>query len=301
MKAHPRPGRKASSARALVIALTTAATVAAAAGIAAAPREALAQRKPGKSAAPSSPPLPPPVDVKAIERGLQSRDAAEVLAALGAAQSAGAAAAGAARAIEDLLRRGATPPILKAAIQALGALGTASSSAALRPYVQHRAADIRREAARALAATRGPEAVAALREGLRSSDGMVRGLAAAGLGGLGSSEALPDLFTALDRDVTEAAASIGRLCDADACQRLLERLGRVGFDVMTSGIDPMLFRPKPLPEDVQLAIVRRVRDLGTPEAGRYLADVGSRWPAGASPRVKEALAAAVASIPGAGS
>jgi HEAT repeat protein len=260
--------------------------------ICAAPGEAHAQRKRAAPAAPA-------FDVKALEQDLRSGDAARALAALAAARDAGAAAAGAAGAIEELLRRGATAPIMKSAIEALGALGQTTSSATIRPYVRHRAAELRREAARALATTKGPEAIAALREGLRSGDGMVRGLSAAGLGGLGAVEALPDLFTALDRDVTEAAASIGQLCDPAACRKLVERLGAIGFDVITSGLDPILLRAKPLPEDLLLEIVRRVRNLGTPQAGRYLADVASRWPPGASPRVKEALEAAVDAIPGA--
>jgi HEAT repeat protein len=288
MRAGPEPGRESVAiARAIALALAVSA-------LCAAPAEARAQ---GKRPAPAAPAF----DVKALERRLQSGDAAQALMALAAARDAGPAAAGAAPAIEDVLRRGATAPIMKAAIEALGALGQPSSSAPIRPYVWHRMAELRREAARALAATKGSEAVAALREGLRSSDGMVRGLSAAGLGGLGAAEALPDLFAALDRDVTEAAASIGQLCDPAACRRLLGQLGAIGFDVITSGLDPILFRVRPLPEDLLLEIVQRVRNLGTPEAGRYLADVASRWPAGGSPRVKEALAAAVASIPGAGS
>lgn len=239
----------------------------------------------------------PPLDVKGMERRLRGSDAEAVMAALAEARDAGAAAAAVAPAIEDLLRRGATPPIMRSSLEALGALGQASSSAAIRPYVQHRAPEIRREAARALSATKGAEAVAALRDALRSGDGMVRGLAAAGLGILGAREALPDLFTALDRDVPEAAPAIGQLCDPEACRRLLDRLGTIGFDVITSGLDPVLLRP--LPEELLLAVVTRVRDLGTREAGRYLVEVSARWPASGSPRVKAALEAAADAIPGA--
>ena len=250
----------------------------------------------------------PAFDIKALEQRVRGPDPAEVLAALAEARDAGPTAAAAAPIIEDLLRRGATLPIMKAALEALRALAQPSSSPAIRPYIQHRDPDIRREAARALTETRGPDATAALRAALRSNDGMLRGLAAAGLGTVGALEALPDLFLALDRDIPEAATSIGQLCDPKSCRRLLDRMGTIDFAVMTSALDGILLRPPsrpqphsepPLPEDLLLDVVRRVRDLATPEAGRYLADIAARWPASASPRVKSELDAASRAVPAA--
>jgi HEAT repeat protein len=236
------------------------------------------------------------VDVKGIVQKILAGDAALVLEGLGAARDAGAAAAPAAPAIEDLLRHGATVPVAKAALEALGAIGQGSSSAAIRPYSRHRTPELRRQAVKALLSTKGAEAISAFEEGLRSGDGVVRGYSASGLGNLGAKEALPDLFAALDRDVTEAAPAIGQLCDPADCKRFVDRLGKVSFEVTTSGLDPILFRAQALPDDLLLDIVRKLRALGTLEAGRYLADVQARWPASGSAAVKEAIDAASPAI-----
>src|SRR5262252_7279448 len=148
----------------------------------------------------------PAVDTKSIVEKIKSGDAAKMMEGLSAASAGGAAAA---PAIEDVLRKGASLAVTKAAIEALGAIGQSSSSAVLRPLLHHRVQDVRRAAAKVLGKTKGAEAVAAFKEGLRSGDAAVRGYAASGLGNLGATDALPDLFTALDKNVTEASAAIG--------------------------------------------------------------------------------------------
>lgn len=239
----------------------------------------------------------PTIDAKSVEAKLHAADASAIADGLAAAKQAGHGALAVAPAIEDLLRRGVPVTIAKAAIEALGAIGSASSSAAIRPYLAHRNAELRKAAVRALGQTKGPDAIAAFRDGLRSSDAAVRGFSASGLGDLGAAAALPDLFLALDRNVNEAAAAIGQLCTPADCEKFAGKLGKVPFDVMTSGFDSILFRTPPLPEQELLQIVGRLRELGTPEAGKYLADVGSRW--SGSARVKQAIDSAVTSIPGA--
>lgn len=238
-------------------------------------------------------------DAKAIAQRVASSDAATIATGLTEAKDAGASAKAAAASIEALLGRGTTPALAVAAIDALGAIGSGSSSAVIAPYLRHRNAEVRRAAVRALAETKGKAAIEAFRGGLRSSDGMVRGFSATGLGNLGGREAMDDLFKALERNVTESAAAIGQLCVGEECTRFSGYLGKVTFDVMTSGFDPILFRDKPLPEKDQLYLVGVIRELGTPEAGQYLADVAGRWPAQASAKVKQALDQAVSSIPGA--
>lgn len=267
----------------LVAALCAVATLALAA-------PAMAQGKPAAA---------PAVDAKAIQQKLKSGDPAKLAEALAEAQVAGAGAASVAPAIEELLRKGTTAVAAKGALEALGAIGAPSSSAVIRPYLGHRVADVRRAAVRALASTKGAEAAAGFKAGLRSGDGMVRGFSATGLGNLGQTDALADLFLALDHGVTEAAAAIGQLCGPDECERYVGKLGRLGFDVMTSGLDPILFRQKALPEATLLKVVGAIRELGTPEAGRYLGDVQGRWQASMSAKVKQAIDSAVGSIPGA--
>ena len=237
------------------------------------------------------------IDLERLKSDLESGDEAKMLAALEAVERAGDARA--APLLEALLKRGASVPVLSVAISVSGSLKQPSSSAVLAPYLQHRSQEVRRAAAKALARTRGPNAIKALRQGLRSSDPVVRGVAATGLGELGAKEALGDLFGALDRYVGEAAASIGQLCSAADCDKLLARLGKVPFQIMTSGLDQVLFR-REISEDQKIQVVARLRELGTRDAGVYLAEILARWPKDGSPRVKQAIEAAVKATGGAG-
>ena len=149
-----------------------------------------------------------------------------------------------------------------------------------------------------------PKAVAALRAALSDPDAGVRGLSATGLGNMKARDAVGDLFTALEHKVAEAAASIGQLCAAADCERLTAKLGSVPFDVITGGLDQILFRPaSDVPDDLKIKIVGSVRELGTGEANRFLRDVQGKCPRDWSSRVKQAIDQAVlatASSPGAG-
>ena len=117
-------------------------------------------------------------------------------------------------------------------------------------------------------------------------------------------DAVGDLFVALEHKVAEAAASIGQLCAGNECDRLAGKLGSVPFDVVTGGLDQMLFRPATdVSDDVKIKVVGRVRELGTGEANRFLRDVQTKWPKTWSQRVKQAIDQAVlatSASPGAG-
>ena len=107
-------------------------------------------------------------------------------------------------------------------------------------------------------------------------------------------DAVGDLFVALDHKVPEAAASIGQLCAGDECDRLAGKLGSVSFDVVTGGLDQMLFRPPAdVSDDMKIKVVGRLRELGTAESNRFLRDVQAKWPAKWSARVKQAIDQAV--------
>jgi hypothetical protein len=241
------------------------------------------------------------VDGKKLEAELASGDAARIGAALEALTKAGTSAASVAPALEKLLGRGLSSELTPKALAAAGALAEKSSSAAVAPYLKHRSADIRRAAAKALVKTKGPVAVTALREALRSADAQVRGVAASGLGAMNAKDALDDLFTALAHSVPEAAASIGQLCEPKQCDKLIALTGKHQFDIMASGYDQILFRAeKEMPEDQKIKVIGRVRELGTKEASKYLADVKSRWPEGWSNRVRQAIDAAVKATGGGG-
>ena len=241
------------------------------------------------------------VDTQKLKVELESGDAERIAAALAELIKAGDAASAAAPAVEVLLKKGLSAELTVKALEAAGALKQSTSSAAIAPYVRHRSEEVRRAAAKALVKSKGPDAVQALKHALRHRDAQVRGIAATGLGSLGAKDALPDLFKALAHSVPEAAAAIGQLCEPKDCDKFAELTGKHQFDIMSSGFDQILFRPeKDMPEDQKIKIVGRLRELGTKEASKYLADVKGRWPEGWSKRVKQAIDAAVKATGGGG-
>jgi HEAT repeat protein len=228
-----------------------------------------------------------------VER-LKSGDPASVQSALDDVRTAGKAGAVAVPVIVGLLEQGLSMALTQAAVETLGDTESAAASDVLATYARHRAVPIRRAAIQALAKTRGPSAVKALRAALSDPDAGVRGLAATSLGALKAHDALGDLFLALDRGVPEAAVSIGELCTAAECEKLVSKLGTLPLDVVTSGLDQILFRPaSEVGDDLKVKIVEHVRDVGTAQVNRFLRQVQTRLRAGASPKVQQAVDAAV--------
>jgi HEAT repeat protein len=268
-----------------------AALLAAALGVVAVER--LADAKPPAAApaaeAPKAIPLPP----DAIKR-LESGDPAQIKTALDDVRMSAKAGAAAVPAIVHLLAQGLPPDLTQAAIETLGDTESEGASEAISWYARHRNSALRRAAVQALARTRGPAAIQALRQGLSDPDPAVRGLSATALGGMKAKDTVGDLFVALDHKIPEAAASIGQLCAGNDCDRLAAKLGSVPFSVVTSGLDQVLFRPPAdVSDDVKVKIVGRVRELGTGEANRFLRDVQAKWQKTWSQRVKQAIDQAV--------
>jgi len=236
--------------------LTTCALVA---GVALATRNVAA--KPPKAAAASAgrgdaaAQLPPGTLDK-----LRSGDPGSIRGALDDVRTVGKAAQAAAGPIAALLDRGTTSELTVAALDTLGDVEAESSSKSIAWYAVHRNQAVRQAAVKALARTKGPAAVTALRHALSDGDAGVRGMAATGLGALKAKEAVRDLFVALDHRVSEAAASIGQLC-----------------------------APTEIDDDEKVKIVGRLRELGTAEANRFLKDVQKRWTPTWSARVKQAI------------
>jgi HEAT repeat protein len=266
-----------------MLALVLAGAVVAGGGTAA--TDAGAKPQKNKPAAEPQVQLPPGT----VEK-LRSGDDPTIKAALDDVRTAGKGAASVAPTIVDLLDRGVGAELTVAAIDTLGDLESPASSRVLAWYAVHRSPAVRQAAVKALARTKGPEAVAALRHALSDDDAMVRGIAATGLGSLKAKDAVRDLFTALDHKVGEAAASIGQLCSPAECEELTGKLGKLPFDVVTGGLDQVLFRPPAeLDDDEKVKVIGRVRELGTEEANKFLRDVQKRWPPGWSSRVKQAI------------
>jgi hypothetical protein len=159
--------------------------------------------------------------------------------------------------------------------------------------VRHRHAEVRRAAVRSLSQTGGPEAVAALRSALRGNDASLRGQAASGLATLKAKDAVQDLFAVLPHNVPEAAGAIGELCGQSDCQRFVELLGKLPFDVMQTGLSPLVLRTdSELSEEFKIDVVDRLRKLQTQDAATLIKTLLAEFPAHGSTKVKVALIAA---------
>jgi HEAT repeat protein len=284
-----------SAGLALAVALLA---LAGAAAPPAAPKAGATDAKDGKKPGAAAP-AAPAVDVKPIIAKLKSGDDGQIKDGLDEARLAGPGGAGAAPTIAEMLTNGLSLPLTQAAVETLGDLESDTASTALARYTSHRNPKVRRAAVKSLVRTKGPAAAAALKHALSDGDAVVRGTAASGLGALKAKDAVPDLFVALDHRVNEAAASIGQLCTGDQCEQLAGKLGKMPFDVVTGGLDQILFRPTAdITDDSKVKIIGRIREQGTREGNKFLKDVQTRWPAGSSPRVRQALDQAVLATSG---
>ena len=240
------------------------------------------------AAKPEKAPPKPKLDLPAMQKALESGDEATTLAALDTIMKSGDPAG--ATLVELLLQRGASVTVLSRAIETLGIMAQPSSGAALAPYAQHRTPELRRAALRALIATKSPLAGDVLRRALHGSDASQRAIAARGLGQLNVRAAVPELFSVLPKDVAEAAQSLGELCVGPECEKFIGLLGRLRFEVMESGIVPILLRPQAdVPDDLKLKLIERLRRMATQPANQLLQTALAKFPADGSPKVKQGL------------
>lgn len=245
---------------------------------------------PPAKAAKASPAAAPKskLDLPGLQKSLESGDAAQVMGALDTiAKSSDPAGA---PLVEALLGRGADVKVLSRAIETLGILAQPSSGAALSPYAQHRTPELRHAALRALIATKSPLAGDVLRRSLRGNDPAQRAIAARGLGELNVRAAVPELFSVLPKDVAEAAQSLGQLCVGQECEKFTGLLGRLRFEVMESGIVPLLLRPEAdVSDDVKLKLIEQLRRMATQPANQLIQTALAKFPANGSPKVKKGL------------
>jgi HEAT repeat protein len=242
---------------------------------------------------------PARVDVAPIVAKLKSGDDAQVRAALDDLKKAQTGGAAAAPAVADVLSRGLGEALTQQAIETLADLESAEGSPVLAQYATHRTVTLRRAAVKALTRTKGPTAQSALRHALGDPDPQVRGVAASGLGALKARDAVPDLFVALDHKVNEAAVSIGQLCVGDQCDALASKLGKLPFDVVTTGLDQVIFRPaSDINDDLKIKVLGRLRELGTAEANKFLKEVQGHLPKETSARIRQAVEQAVKATAG---
>jgi HEAT repeat protein len=249
---------------------------------------------------PAAVPVAPPFTLTPVlQQKLKSGDEAQVRAALDELRLVGKGAQAVAPAVAELLERGTSAPLTEAALDTLGDMEAETTSEQIAVYTHHRDVALRRAAVKALIKTKGPAAAKGLRHALADADPMVRGVAATGLGSLKAKDALPDLYVALEHKIGEAAAAIGQLCTGADCDPLSAKLGRLPFDVVTGGLDQILFRPTTeITDDDKVKVIGKLRELGTQEANKFLKDVQVRWPKGGSARVRQSIDQAVLATAG---
>jgi HEAT repeat protein len=250
---------------------------------------------PAPAAAPKK--APPKLDLKALAQVLESGNEGAIIDALTELQAKGADAAGAAPLINGVLVRGSSVAVTRSALNCLAALGAESSSDAISPYVQHRRPEIRQAAAAALVRTRGPIAVRALRKALKSPDPVVRESAATGLGALGASDAVDELFAALGDEVPGSSRSIAGMCNPEQCDRLMDYVGKLKFETLEPCFVPLILRPSGLPEANKIKYIDRLRRMATKSAGSVLQTALASLPADGSPKIREALETALKGRP----
>jgi hypothetical protein len=261
------------------------------------------------------------LDLPALKKALETGSEAAVLAALTEILAAPSEGALTAPLVNDLLVRGSSPTALLRALEVAGGLAQRSSSVPVTRYLRHRSPLVRRAAAQALGATGGPDAVAGLRAALHDGEGSVRRVAAASLGTLRAREAVSDLFTVMFKpaapcdcaqgdkaclarcdqsggSMPEAAVAIGSMCAPDECKKLVDLVGKLPFDLVTRGLEPLLLRPETeVSEGYKLDVIEHLRRLQTPEARRFLETVRARYPEKGSVHVRHGLSEAIEGRP----
>jgi HEAT repeat protein len=258
-----------------------------------------AAQKAKPPAAASKPATIPKADLDRLKQALVAGSEAERIAALDElGRLTGPSAALAAPAVNELLGRGASVAVLLRALEVAGKLAQPASSTAVAPYARHRMSEVRVAATRALSGTGGAEAVSALRATLRGGDRASRGFAASGLATLKAKDAVPDLFAVLAKDVPEAAGAIGDLCLGADCSKFVALLGKFPFDLMQTGLAPILLRPETeVPAEFKLEVLERLRKLQTDEAHAFLETLRASYPEKGNSWVKYGLDQAVGNKP----
>jgi hypothetical protein len=94
----------------------------------------------------------------------------------------------------------------------------------------------------------------------------------------------------LPKDVAEAAQSLGQLCVGAECEKFIGLLGKLRFEVMESGIVPLLLRPQAdVADELKLKVIERLRRMATQPANQLLQTTLAKFPADGSPKVKQGL------------
>lgn len=203
-------------------------------------------------------------------RKLGAADAESVNAGIAALRAIGDQPAQ--KALIERVQVGLPPAQVVAALDALVALRAKRALPVITELVQHRRPLVRKQALAALGALeqRGARASqAVLVSALEDPSAEVCAAAAAALGRVGTPSALPALFSAYDRGVITALPAIAALAGRESIAPLFARMPQGTVEPVEPVLDRLLEGGKLSTAD-QVGVVRKLTELGTPSARRYL-------------------------------
>lgn len=196
-----------------------------------------------------------PLTFREATQHLQSADPDDVIEGVDALTRIGTAEA--VPPLVALVRSGLPDGVLDLVVTKLGILGRPEAIDELSSLLHHRRAAVRVRAVTSLSQIRDDRARGLIESGLRDSDAGVRAEAARALGRINARPSLPLLLRAFERNIPEAAESIGALGDAPAADRLLDSVGHAPLSVLLPGFRRFLDR-RDVTDPVKLHIVEQL-------------------------------------------
>ena len=156
-----------------------------------------------------------------------------------------------------LVRSGLPDDVLDLVVTKFGILGRPEAIDELSSLLHHRRPAVRVRAVTSLSQIHEERCRGLIESGLRDSDSSVRAEAARALVRINARPSLPLLLRAFERNIPEAAESIGALGDAAAADHLLDSVGHAPLSVLLPGFRRFLDR-RDLPDPVKLRIVEQL-------------------------------------------
>jgi len=176
------------------------------------------------------------------------------------------------KALTERVAAGLPPALIEPALRGLVTLKAKKSVPVLVELLEHRRSFVRSEALLALSQldTRKPSPLqATFVAALGDPASEVSRAAAEGLGRIGTKAALPALWSAYDKGVTPALASIAELAGVESVEALVTRTQTSGVELLEPVVERMLAR-NALPSAAQVKLVRAFAATRSDAARQYL-------------------------------
>lgn len=156
-----------------------------------------------------------------------------------------------------LIHSGLPDDLLDHVVAKLGIIARPEAIDVLSSLLHHRRPSVRQRTVEALSHIRDPRVRGLIESGLRDSQAGVRSEAARALATINARPSVELLFRAFERNVPEAAESIGALGDAAMADRLLEGVGHHPLGVLLPGFRRFLDR-RDITDPVKIHIIEQL-------------------------------------------